>query len=112
LGRKVKPFTDEHKAKIGLGNKRRIWSDVSRNKLRASKIGILASEETKQKLREIRKDCPFGEKVKHAKLSNSQVNEVFYLRSIGWTHNSISTKYSVSRSHITGILLGTKRIRG
>jgi group I intron endonuclease len=54
-GRKRGPFTEDHKQKIGLANKTRIWSDASREKQRNHRLGKRLSEETKNKMRAAKK---------------------------------------------------------
>lgn len=54
-GRKLAPFTEEHRRKIGLANKKRVWLESSKEKLRNHRLGTRHSEETKIKMKDARK---------------------------------------------------------
>ena len=47
--KKKEPFTEEHKRKIGLGNKGKIVSDETRQKIAESRKGTKQSDETRKK---------------------------------------------------------------
>jgi hypothetical protein len=50
LGKKLKPFTEEHKRKIGLANKGKKPTKENIEKVREALIGKKASEETRRKM--------------------------------------------------------------
>jgi len=69
-------------------------------------LGTTLSEETKQKLSNINK----GEKHPQAKLTNLDVKWIKMWLSLGYTQLSIAKAFNVSRSHISNIKTGKKRV--
>jgi hypothetical protein len=71
LGKKVKPFTEEHKRKIADKSRGRIWSSESKLKLSKSLIGVglgrIQSEEWINKRKRFGKDHPMFGKPPHNK---------------------------------------------
>lgn len=71
LGKKIKPFTEDHKRKIAEATKNRIWTEESKIKLSKSKKGVgvgrKQSEEWINKRKRFGKDHPLFGKVAHNK---------------------------------------------
>ena len=70
-GRKCKPFSDEHRAKLSQSLKGRTLSEESIAKMAATKKGKPRSEETKLKISLAKKGVPMSEETK-LKMSQSQ----------------------------------------
>ena len=53
----------------------------------------------------------WGERNAKAKLVDSEVGEVFRLRSEGWTQRAIGDKFGVTQAQVSNILLRKQRVR-